>query len=157
VTGNITQTGGSLILSGTTIGGNVQVQGGGTFSFGGSARIVGNLQVQNLPASSTQNQVCGAGVNGNLTYQNSDAPVQIGASVICPGNTVGGDLQVGNNSAVVGIVGNMVAGNMQVQNNTGSTTVSGNNVVKNLQCSGNTTITGNGNTALQKQGQCTAF
>jgi len=157
VTGNITQTGGSLILSGATVGGNVQVQGGGTFSFGGSARVLGNLQVQNLPASSVQNQVCGAVVNGNLTYQNSDAPVQIGADAICPGNTVGGDLQVGSNSAVVGIVGNRVAGNMQVQNNTGSTTVSSNNVVKNLQCSGNSTITGGGNTASQKQGQCAAF
>ena len=157
VTGNITQTGGTLVLSGTTVGGNVQVQGGGTFSLGGSARIVGNLQIQNLPASSAQNHLCGLSVLGNLTYQNSNAPVEIGAATMCPGNTVGGDLQVGNNAGAVGIVGNSVTGNLQVQKDTGSTMVFRNQVVKNLQCSANTTITGSGNTASQKQGQCAAF
>jgi len=157
VTGNIMQTGGNLVLSGTTVGGNVQVQGGGTFSIDGFARIVGNLQIQNLPASPAQNQVCGLSVSGNLTYQNSNAPVEIGAATMCPGNTVGGDLQVGNNAGAVGITGNIVFGNLQVQNDTGSTMVSGNNVVKNLQCSGNTTISSSGNTASQKQGQCATF
>jgi lysophospholipase L1-like esterase len=156
VTGNITQTGGNLILSGTTVGGNVQIQGGGAFSIAGFTRIVGNLQIQNLPASATQNQVCSASVSGNLTYQNSGASAEIGAATLCHGNTVGGDLQVGNNTAAVGIVGNIVTGNLQVQNNTGATTVSGNNS-KTLQCQGNATITGSGNTASQKQGQCSAF
>jgi hypothetical protein len=157
VTGNITQTGGNLVLSGTTIGGNVQVQGGGTFSITGFARIAGNLQIQNLRASPVQNQVCGASVSGNLTYQNSNAPIEIGAAAMCHGNTVGGNLQVGNNLQAVGIVGNMVTGNLQVQNDTGATMVFSNNVAKDLQCSGNATITGSGNTALQKQGQCAAF
>jgi hypothetical protein len=157
VTGNITQTGGNLMLSGTTIGGNVQVQGGGTFSITGFARIVGNLQIQNLRASSAQNQVCGVSVSGNLTYQNNNAPIEIGAATMCHGNTVGGDLQVGNNAEAVGIVGNIVTGNLQVQNDTGSSMVFSNNVAKNLQCAGNTTITGSGNTASQKQGQCAAF
>jgi hypothetical protein len=157
VTGNITQTGGNLILSGTTVGGNVQIQGGGTFSIAGSARIIGNLQIQNLPASSIQNQVCGVDVSGNLTYQNSAAPVAIGAAAMCPGNTVGGNLQVGTNAAAVGITGNTVTGDLQVQNDTGPTAVFSNHVGNNLQCSGNTTITGGGNTASQKQGQCAAF
>jgi lysophospholipase L1-like esterase len=157
VTGNITQTGGNLVLSGTTVGGNVQVQGGGGFSISGFARIVGNLQIQNLPASPVQNQVCGLSVSGNLTYQNSNAPIEVGAATMCPGNTVGGDLQVGSNAGAVRIVGNTVRGNLQVQNDTGSTMVLSNNVVKNLQCSGNTVITGAGNTALEKQGQCAAF
>jgi lysophospholipase L1-like esterase len=157
VTGNITQTGGTLVLSGTTVGGSVQVHGGGTFSISGSARIVGNLQIQNLPASPAQNQVCGLNVLGNLMYQNSNAPVEIGAATMCPGNTVGGNLQVGNNAGAVGISGNIVTGNLQVQNDTGSTTVFSNNVAQNLQCSGNTTITGSGNTASQKKGQCAAF
>jgi lysophospholipase L1-like esterase len=157
VTGNITQTGGNLILTGTTVGGNVQVQGGGTFTLSGFARIAGNLQIQNLPASSIQNELCGVGVSGNLTYQNSHAPVAIGAASMCPGNTVGGDLQVNNNTAVVGIFGNTVTGNLQVQNDTASTMVSDNTVAKDLQCGGNTTIIGGGNTAQQKQGQCAVF
>jgi lysophospholipase L1-like esterase len=157
VTGNITQTGGNLILSGTTVGGNVQIQGGGAFSIGSFTKIVGNLQVQNLPASATQNHVCGTTVTGNLTYHNNGAPVEIGAATLCPGNRIGGDLQVGNNTAAAGIVGNIVGGNLQVQNDAGATVVSSNNVVKNLQCSGNVAISGNGNTATQKQGQCAAF
>jgi len=157
VTGNITQNGGNLVLSGTTVGGNVQIQAGGSFSLGGFARIIGNLQIQNLPSSAIQNQLCGVSVGGNLTFQNSQAAVQIGAPTMCPGNTVGGDLQVGNNDAAVGIVSNTVGGNLQVQKNSGPTIVSGNYVAKNLQCSGNATISGSGNTAGQKQGQCALF
>jgi lysophospholipase L1-like esterase len=157
VTGNITQTGGNLILSGTTVGGNVQVQSGGTVSITGFARIVGNLQIQNLRTSSVQNQICGASILGNLQYQNSNAPIEIGASTMCSGNTVGGNLQVVNNGGAVGIVGNTVTGNLQVVNDSGSSTVSSNNVAKNLQCSGNKTITGSGNYASQKQGQCAAY
>jgi lysophospholipase L1-like esterase len=157
VTGNITQTGGTLVLAGTVIGGNVQIQGGGGFSLTGSARVEGNLQIQNLPAGSVLNQICGVGVSGNLSYQNSAQPVQIGAMSLCPGNTVGGNLQVSKNTAAVAIFDNMVTGNLQVENDTSSTTVSGNKVAKNLQCSNNTTITGSGNTASQKQGQCAAF
>src|SRR5208283_283620 len=80
VTGNITQTGGTLVLTGTVVGGNVQIQGGGGFSLAGSAVIKGNLQIQNLPASSVLNQICGVDVSGNLQYQNSAAPVRIGAA-----------------------------------------------------------------------------
>jgi hypothetical protein len=123
---NITQTGGDLILSGTTVGGNVQIQGDGGFSIGVSARINGNLQIQSLPVSAVQNQVCGAGVSGNLMHQNSDAPVEIGAAAMCPGNTVGGNLQVGNDAANVGIAGNIATGNLQVENDSGVTTVSNN-------------------------------
>jgi lysophospholipase L1-like esterase len=157
VTGNVTQTGGTLIFSGITVGGNVQIQGGGTFSLGAFARINGNLQIQNLPSNATQNQICGVRVGGNLTYQNNLAPVSIGAATMCAGNTVGGDLQVGNDSATVNITGNTVTGNLQIQGDTGSTTVVSNVIAHNLQCSGNTSITGSQNAALQKQGQCAAF
>lgn len=94
---------------------------------------------------------------GNLTYQNSDALIEIGATTMCPGNTVGGNLQIGNKRAAVGIVGNIVGGNLQIQNDAGSTLVFSNNVAKNLQCSGNTTITGSGNSASQKQGECSGL
>lgn len=157
VTGNITQTGGNLVLSGATVGGNVQVQSGGTFSLNSSTSIHGDLQIQNLPASAAQNQICSVNVGGNLQYQNSASPVEIGAATVCPGNTVGGDLQVHNNTAAASIFNNTVIGNLQVQSNTASVMVSSNTVTKNLQCDGNTTITGNGNVAQQKQGQCATF
>jgi hypothetical protein len=178
ITGNVQQNGGQLSLSNTGVGGNVQVNGGGTFSIVGSTTINGNLEINNLPTGSALNQVCGSRIMNNLQYQNSGAPVEIGAASACPGNTIGGNLQVGNNTASTwlfnntvagdlqdqnntastGIVGNSVGGNLQVQNNTGpSTQVSDNAVTKNLQCQNNTAITGGGNTAAQKQGQCTGF
>jgi hypothetical protein len=157
VTGNITQTGGNLMLSGTIVGGNLQIQAGGAFSIGGFTRIVGNLQIQNLAPSLVPNHVCAASVLGNLTYQGSSAPVEIGAASICSGNTVGGNLQVAGNAGTVGIAGNIVTGNLQIAADTGATTVFNNRIAKNLQCSGNTLITGGGNTAGLKQGQCAGF
>jgi hypothetical protein len=135
----------------------VQIQGGGTFSSSGSTSIQGNLQIQNLPAGSVQNQICGLHVKGNVTYQNNGAPVEFGAPAGCAGNSVGGDLQVHDNAAAVQIYSNTVTGNLQVQNETAPTTVFNNNVAKNLQCNGNASITGGGNTAQQKQQQCAAF
>ncbi|MGA2120135.1 MAG: VCBS repeat-containing protein [Bryobacteraceae bacterium] len=177
VTGNIIQTGGDLILIGATVGGNVQVQGGGMFSFSASAVIKGNLQVQGVPAGSAQNLVCGVNVKGDLQYQNNGAPIEIGAASTCAGDTVGGDIQIQNNTAATSISGNTVAGTLQVENNMAATSILGNTVAGNLQvennpdpttvfnnavkgilqCSGNTAITGGGNTAAQKQGQCAAF
>ena len=87
------QNGGNLVLIGATIGGNLQVQGGGTFALNSSTNINGNLQIQNLPASSAQNRVCDVIVKGNLQFQNSAAPIAIGAASACPGNEVGGNLQ----------------------------------------------------------------
>ena len=177
VTGNITMTDGTLILANASIGGNVQIQGGGTFTLGPSLKIMGDLQIQNLPAGPPANMICGATVAGNLQFQNNGAAVQIGYQSSCAGNVVGGYLQVGNNSAstwlfnntVTGnlqdqnnaasteIVGNSVGGNLQVQNNAASTQVSDNTVSNTLQCQNNRSITGGGNTAKQKQGQCGSF
>lgn len=157
VTGNIIQTGGTLVLTGTVVGGNVIIQGGGGFSLTSSAHVGGNLVIQNLPPSSDLNQLCGANIGGNLVYQNSATPVQIGAASLCPGNTLGGNLQVQNATAAVGIFNNTVGGSLQVQNDASSTTVSDNKIRGILQCSNNTTITGTGNTAALKQGQCAGF
>lgn len=156
MTGNITQTGGNLVLIGATVGGNVQVTGGGAFSLN-TTSIHNDLQIQNLPASAAQNQICGVNVGGNLVYQNSASPVEIGAATVCKGNTVGGDLQVHNNTAAASIFNNTVTGNLAVQINTAPVMVFSNKVTNSLQCGGNTTITGNGNSAQQKQGQCATF
>ena len=176
VTGTITQTGGQLNLSGASVGGNVQVRGG-SFSFGPSTTIQGNLQVQGLPASTKQNAVCGVTVNGTVQYQNNAAPVEIGSPSSCFGNTVTGNVLVQSNTAAVTVSGNTVKGNLQVLSNTAAVTAStnsvGNNmlvqdntvssqifndvVTNNLQCSGNTSITGGGNKAGQLQGQCAGF
>jgi hypothetical protein len=136
VTGHILVTGGSLSLSNFTVGGNLLVQGG-SVQTGPALTVLGNLQVQNLPASSPASRICNSVVQGNLQVQSNAAGVQIGGDLTCPGNTV--------------------AGNLLVQNNTGPTQVTGNTVQKNLDCLSNTALTGGGNTAKQKLDQCVAF
>jgi lysophospholipase L1-like esterase len=159
VTGNITQNGGSLGIGNVTIGGNVQVNGGGAFSVGPAAVINGNLQIQNDPAGMASSQVCGSTVKGDLQFQNNGSPMVIGwAAPWCAGDVIGGNLEVHNNTASIAILNNTVGGNVQVQNNTASTQVFNNIVRQNLQCQSNSpATTGGGNTAAQKQGQCSAF
>ncbi len=156
VNGNLQVSGGSLSLSNSTVGNDLQINGGGMFSIGAGVNIGGNLQVQNLPASGGTDQVCGATVKNDLQFQNSGTAVLIGGSG-CPGNAVGGNLTVQNNTAATSVDSNMVGGNLTDQNNTAATQVFTNAVAKNLQCNGNSSITGGGNTAASKKGQCATF
>ena len=157
-TGNVKENGGNLSLTQSQVGGNVQISGG-TFTLGPGTTIGGDLQIQNLPTGSGQNQVCGTTVNGNLQFQNSGVALLIGSSnpASCAGNNVGGNLQVQNNTAATTVTGNTVGGNLSNMNNTAPTKVFTNTVSNNLMCSGDTSITGGGNTAKAKQGQCATF
>jgi hypothetical protein len=178
ITGNIIQYGGSLMISDLTVGGNVQVQGGGTFSIGPSAAIGGALQIYSIPAGTAQSQVCGTTVKGSLQFEDNRAAVLIGAAapISCAGNTIGGDLTIKDNTASISAVGNTVRYNLAVQNNAAATIVDGNTVsgelldgsntstqvfnntvAQSLQCAKNSSITGGGNTAGRKQGQCVSF
>jgi cytoskeletal protein CcmA (bactofilin family) len=133
---------GPLTLTGpsTTIGGDLQVQGGGPVMITGIT-IGGNLQIQQLAPSTTMNLICSAQVTGSLQWQNNAAPVTIGGPG-CPGNSVGGNLQVQNNTMPSGYTGpaatiedNTVKGNLQSQNNTPPAVVSGNTVGGGTQTS----------------------
>lgn len=153
VTGNITQTGGSLMAIGSAIRGNLQVRAG-NFSVNSSV-INGNLQVQNIPAGGGSSQICGTSVHGDVQIQDSVVAIVIGNPLGCAGNTVAGDVQVQNNTGAEQVAGNTVGGNLQVTNNTGPTQVFSNSVSKNLQCQNNTQLIVAGpNSARQKQGQC---
>jgi hypothetical protein len=156
VNGNVTENGGSLTLAQSQVVGNVQISAG-AFNIGPGSGITGNLQIGNLPTGSGVNQVCGTTVHNDLQLQNSGTAVVIGNPASCAGNTIGGNLQVQNNTASTTLDGNTVTGNLQDNNNTGSTQVFNNSITKGLQCGGNTTITGGGNTAGSKQGQCATF
>jgi hypothetical protein len=137
VTGNVTENGGGLYTSNATIGGNLQITGGGTFSMAATA-VNGDVQIQNIPAGSAQNQICGTKVKGNLTFHNNGTAVAIGTtSASCLGNTIGNDLQINNNVASVQVSDDAVTGN--------------------LQCQNNSVITGGGDTAKSLQGQCASF
>jgi hypothetical protein len=152
VSGNITQNGGSLMISGATVKGNVQVNGNAAVSMGPYTVITGSLVVQHISTGSAA-QICGIKIQGNLQFQNNGVAVQIGDSAACPGNVIGGNLQIQNNTGSTVIFGNAVGGNLQDQNNA-ATQVFSNQVGGSLQCQNNANITGGSNTAKQKQGQC---
>ena len=138
ITGNLTQTGGSLVITSSTVKGNLQITGGGTFSID-SSTIDGDFQVQNLPAGSSSDQICGSDVKGNLQVHNNGAPIVIGnASMTCAGNTIGNNLQVNNNLAALQIFDDMAGGNLQCQSNSPAPA-------------------GGGDTAKSLQGQCASF
>jgi len=162
ITGNVTVQGGGLVLNFCAVGGDLHINGG-TFSLVGSS-IDGNLVVQNIPAGSTVNRVCGTTVENDLQFHDNGTRVQIGSTsaAACRGNTIGNNLDVHNNTAATAIDANIVGGNLTDNNNTAATEIFNNTITGNLQCSGNVaqpmnSITGGGNTAKKKQGQCAAF
>ncbi len=143
VTGNIQQSGGTLELIQSTVGGNLQVTGGGMFTVTSGSVIEGNLQVQNIPAGSATNQVCGSTVSGNLQFQGNGTAVLIGAAApaSCPGNVVDGNLTLQSNTAPATVDGNTVKGNLTAQSNTAATTIDDNGVKGNLTVQSNTAAT----------------
>jgi hypothetical protein len=158
ILGNVQQSGGQLRMVGSIIAGDVQVNGDGQFSIGPGAIIRNDLQIQNLAGGSVQNQICDASVHGNLQFHNNGTAVEIGSlSQSCLGNTVGGNVEVQNNTGSAAILDNVILGNLQDNNNTAPTQVFDNFVEQNLQCQNNSAISGGDNLAKQKQGQCSAF
>jgi uncharacterized repeat protein (TIGR03803 family) len=137
IIGNVYLTGGTLNLNNATVSGNVEIVGG-TYTLGPSLTILSKLEIQSLPASSTQSTICGVDVNGDLLFEGNAAPVQIGSSAgDCPGNTIGGEIDAENNSALI-----------QIFNNT---------IQNSLQGYGNSSFTGGENTAAQKINQFSTF
>jgi hypothetical protein len=156
IKGNVRVDGGGFDLA-CTVDGNVTISGSSTFSLVG-ATIGGNLQIQQLSAGQPPSAVCGTVIQGNLQVQNDGSPIDIGAST-CAGNTVGQNLQAGNNYAALSIDYNNVGGNLQVNNDTVTTDVSANTVAQNLQCQNNTpgiTDVAPNTVQGQAQGQCAA-
>ncbi len=178
VTGHVTQTGGELVLTNATVGGNVKLQGSGTFSIGPFTTIGGNLEILNIPEGTSTNEVCSTNVKGNVKVEDIGTSVQIGSDApTCAGNSIGGHLLVKDNTGLTNIFDNFVTDNLHVEGDTGSTQVYNNNVgknlllqsnsgstqvfnnivVNNLRCETNSSISGGGNTAKKKEGQCTSF
>ena len=116
VKGNMQCTGGTMTMSNSSMQGNMTVSEG-IHTIGPGSSIAGDLQFQDFPVTAGTNQICGASIMGNLTYQNSGTAAQVGGTG-CAGNIVMGNLQVQNNTAATTMDSNAVGGNVQVQNNT---------------------------------------
>jgi len=148
VSGNVqVQQGGTLIDEGAMISGNLQVNGAIKITVKGGS-IGGNLQVQDLTGG--PNALCGAIVHGNVQVQNNGASstIDIGNLGACAGGaglTVGGNLEVQHNKAKVTVAGNQVGGNLQVKSNEAGVTISNNTAQHNIQVQSNAggTLTSN--------------
>ena len=119
--------------------------------------------------------VCGVTVKGNVIIAETEHGLRFGGA-LCKGNTIEGEFLLTDSNAGVAVVGNKVgdvtlldnAGaadvfvnvierNLSILNNTGPINVLNNTVGNTLQCRNNTSISGGGNTAKQKEGQCSNF
>ena len=152
VSGNVqVQQGGSLVDEGAAISGNLQVNNGASIRVKGGGSIGGNLQVQGLTGG--PNSLCNTIVHNDVQVQNngSSSPIDIGNVGACaggPGLTIGGNLQVQANEAKVAIGGNKVTGNIQIQNNKGGGTLSANSAEGNCELQNDKPpIEGSANTA----------
>ena len=156
VTGSVTETGGQVILNGTTIGGNVAISGG-TFSIGPKTTISGGLSLQEIPSGTTQDSVCGTTIAGNVVVQENKSPILLGSSSGCSGNVIAGNLTVNENASTTSIYSNTIGGSLVDSQNTNPTQVFFNHITGLLSCQSNTSISGGSNTAIKKTGQCSAF
>jgi len=130
VTGNVTSNGGIVRLYGATVTGNLTISGTATGS-----------------GASLTHQICASSVQGDVQFQNDVNSLAAGGGQACL-NTIGGNLQVHNNTlaATLALTYNKVTGNIQVQSNAGPVTVSNNSSGNDTQVTGNTAaVTVNGN------------
>ena len=137
VSGSISVNGGNLLLAGATVTGNMSIQGGAAFGIGPGTTINGNLSIVNV-AGAAASQICQSSVGGNLQVSNNSIPIAIGLpETSCSPNSFGKNVEIQGNRAPIAFNGNTVA--------------------KSLSCSKNASISGGGNTADKKTGQCSGF
>ena len=172
VSGNLTSTGGIVILMNATVSGNLQISGTATGA-GASlehqvcgSQVKGNVQFQTdhnpLVMGGAQGTSCGpVTVNGNLQVLSNSASttmsyVTVSGSLQAESNSapvsvtydkVQGAIQVQSNSSTVSVANDTTQGAMQVQSNTSSVAVTANTVTGALQVQDNkSTVTVTGNT-----------
>jgi hypothetical protein len=139
VEGNIVvDTGGSLLAQGVSVNGSVQSSGAqrvrivaepntGTESF-----VNGDVQIKNT-SGSLKSLVNNSEIGGTVLLDDNQVPFDVF------GNTVGADVQVFQNDAVVRIRDNTIDGNLQCKENTPAPVNGGGNVVAGNaedQCAG---------------------
>jgi hypothetical protein len=158
VTGNLTQTGGTVVLENSSFVKGILQTSAGTLSISNSS-VSGNLQITGGALSISNSSVGGnllitgggtfsigptVSIGGNLQIQN--LPASAGTNQVC-GASVQGILEVLNSGTVTligsppGCAGNIVGGNLQVQNNTAATAIYNNTVGGNLTDESNTAAT----------------
>ncbi len=157
------ESGGALVTLGGQVRGNIQTDEARFVSLTGT-RVGGNVQIKKtfgLPTGLTANPVCGLAIQGDLQLDGNETAFDVGCA---GGNVVGGNLQIKDSdvssgaAVAIAVTRNAVAGDLQFSDNDASGRtfqIVDNSVRKNLQCSDNAPAPlGSGNFAGDADGQC---
>ena len=138
VNGNVLVIGGELTLSKAKVTGNVRIQGSSAFSISPGSEINGDLTIEDVDLGMPRNALCSTRVGNDLFISNNVIPIVIGSpQTSCPGNVVGR--------------------NLVIKDNTDSIEVFDNQITRDLTCLRNILIAGGGNSAETKELQCVSF
>jgi hypothetical protein len=139
VEGNIVVgTGGNLLVQGTTIRGSVQSEGAlrvrlqSDPNTGRDTEVIGDVQIKNTTGGLTST-IIDAQIGGTILLDSNATATNVF------GNTVNGDVQVFQNTAVVRIRDNSIGANLQCKSNAPRPVNGGGNVVQGNaedQCAG---------------------
>ncbi len=140
--------GASCTLNGTRVEGTVKVERNAKL-FANGIRVKGNVQSEGFRTIFLrENSV----VVGSVQLENG----LDGGSGNVLNSRINGDLQFFSNEARMVARGNTILANFQANQNKGGLVIQNNRIAENLQCQSNTPApVGSGNTAGDKEGQCT--
>lgn len=140
--------GASCTLNGTRVEGTVKVERSARL-FANGIRVKGNVQSEGFQAIYLRQ---GSVVVGSVQLDNGLR----GGNGQVLNTRINGDLQFFSNSARMVARGNTTLANFQANQNNGGLVIQNNRISQNLQCqSNNPAPVGSGNTAGDKEGQCT--
>ncbi|QIN85312.1 hypothetical protein GBA63_20950 [Rubrobacter tropicus] len=140
--------GATCTLNGTKVEGTVKVERSARL-FANGIRVKGNVQSEGFQAIYLRQ---GSVVVGSVQLENGLR----GGNGQVLNSRINGDLQFFSNSARMVARGNTILANFQANQNDGGLVIQNNRISQNLQCqSNNPAPVGSGNTAGDKEGQCT--
>ena len=140
--------GASCTLNGTRVEGTVKVERNATL-FANGIRVKGNVQSEGFKNIYLRQ---GSVVVGSVQLENG---LRGGTGQVL-NIRINGDLQFFSNEARMVARGNTILANFQANQNKGGLVIQNNRIAQNLQCqSNNPAPVGSGNTAGDKEGQCT--
>ena len=140
--------GASCTLNGTRVEGTVKVERSARL-IANAVRVKGNVQSEGFQAIYLRQ---GSVVVGSVQLDNGLR----GGNGQVLNSRINGDLQFFSNSARMVARDNTILANFQANQNNGGLVIQNNRIAENLQCqSNNPAPIGSGNTAGDKEGQCT--
>ena len=140
--------GATRTLNGTRVEGTVKVERNATLT-ASTIRVKGNVQSEGFKNILLRQ---GSVVVGSVQLENGLK----GGSGRVLNTRINGDLQFFQNESRMIARGNTILGNFQANQNKGGLVIENNRIAENLQCeSNNPPPVGGGNTAGDKEGQCT--